>query len=264
MTFTDPGLQRVQEVTYGDSSVFTRCVPMVDGVLVTPSGTSTFAVYAPRGDTVLASGNCTTDGTRLRATFNASSSSSYPLDRGFRCVFTIVSNSITYRRVVLFDVVRVPLLDACPINLNHLKGFNVEVDAFLDQQIGTDAAAIAEATGLIITPAWERVLSFVESSGYRPALVSTPDVLVPLARAAGYQQVSVYMMRTPTDMRVLLLERADKAWEAAVKYTKLIYNTTDNNDQQEVRAWAQPRVFTGRDPVRDGLPGLNWKRPGDA
>lgn len=258
MTFSAPGLQRTQEVTYGDASVFVRLLPQVDGITITPTGTPTFAVYSPRSTATLATGNCTTDGTRIRATFDASSASSYPLDVGYRCVFTFVSGGLAYRRTVLFDVVRCPLNDACPINLNHLKGFNVEIDDFIEQQHGTDAAAIAEATELIVTPAWEDVLLYVNAQGFRPALVAAPDLFVPMARARGYMHIIRYMARMPSDLRSMLMETAEKAWEYAVKNTKLVYNMTDNHEQQEVRAWAQPRIFTGRDPMREGNAPLQW------
>lgn len=264
MTFSAPGLQGKQEVTYGDASVFVRLLPQVDGVVVTPTGTPTFVVYPPRSTTVLTSGNCTTDSTRIRATFDVSSAANYPLDVGYRCVFTFVSSGLTYRRTVLFDVVRCPLNDACPINLNHLKGFNVEVDGFIDQQYGTSAGAIATATELIITPAWEDVLLYISSQGFRPALVASPDLLVPLARARGYMHIIRHMTRVQTDLRVLLMAEAEKAWSFAVAHTQLVYNMTDNNEQQPVRAWSQPRVFTGRDPTREGSAPLVWSviKPG--
>lgn len=264
MTFSAPGLQGRAEVTYGDASVFVRLLPQVDGIVVTPTGTPTFAVYPPRSTTALTTGNCTTDSTRIRATFNVSSASDYPLDVGYRCVFTFVSGGLTYRRTVLFDVVRCPLNDACPINLNHLKGFNVEVDGFIDQQYGTDASAIAAATELIVTPAWEDVLLYVSSQGFRPALVASPELLVPMARARGYMHIIRHMTRVQSDLRVLLMEEARKAWEFATAHTQLVYNLTDNNEQQQVRAWKQPRIFTGRDPVREGAAPLVWSvvKPG--
>lgn len=249
MTRTATGFQdQTQELEYSNAAERLYCSPMVDGVTLSISGTPTWEVF-PAGvtedGTALSSGNATTEGARIYAPLNLSTTSTWSLRRYwglFSVTQTTTSRVFKFR--CYFDVVRVPLINRCPVGLDHIRGFHQEVDAMITNAAEPQAS---QAVDMYVLPAWRKTVSWVRAQGNRPGLISQPDVLLDVTR---WQAIINFMRgntRMRSDLRDQLVEEAKKELEEARSLVRLDYEPTDNADQTEVRAFNQPTILVGPD-----------------
>jgi hypothetical protein len=252
VTYTAPGARHpVQEVTYNAASQVLTCNAEIDGVLVDPSGTSTCAVYANGGDTVLSSGNCTDTSGVLTYSFSTTDTSKFVPNQIYRALFSFVSSSKTYQREVFFVVARVVTEDACPITLNDLRGMHMRFDSHLAQQSqGTDGA------GRYVVPAWEEVRETIESSGIRPSVVN-PASLKSVTKYAAACNLCRGLFQQPGDTYEKLLGEYKRLYAEAMVRLVLLHKPGDGLAVTADRGVVtQPTLSPG--PDRSQVPVTVW------
>lgn len=256
MSVVDTGARRTQEAQYNAASSYNTltCQVEVDGHAQAPSGTSTVSLYKPGAaddDPIVDAATATLDATTniLSYSFATTDISAYPLQEHYRAVFTFTVSSKTHKRVVLFDVVRTPIIHRCPVNPNHLRNVHAEFDRALAQHFSadTEAQANAKVARDLIMPAWNECLDEVEVQGWRPALISSPDVLFNWCRYGALVNLARFLMREPNDLRAKLFDDFVERAGAASKKVTLRYQPGDSTSTEKIRGFSQPRLLVGPD-----------------
>jgi hypothetical protein len=248
VTILATGLRRTQEVQYAAGSTVNvlTCQAVVDSVVTAPTGTPTVSIYRPGQETATVSlGATTVDATTqvMSYALTATDIAIYPLGEGYRAEFLFVVSGITHKRVVMFDVVRTPIIHHCPVNWNHLLGVHAEFEGALTQLNKTEGAVARD----IIAPAWNDCLAEVEAQGWRPSLLSSPDVFFVACRYMALENLARFLMRSPNELRSKLLEDFKEKAATSMKKVQLRYNDGDSFSQSKVRAFNQPRFLIGPD-----------------
>lgn len=243
MTIVQPGIRRRQEVQYGAANQLLHCWPDLDGETVDPDAGATCSIYRPGQTTPETTGACSeTADLQLVYALNASDTSRYTLRQDYVAEFTFTVSNVTRTVRRQFDVVRVPLVRFPPLRVADLKNAHKSVDAALAQ------LSITDAHQRFILPAWEDVLQHVEGSGWRPALLTDPEALVPMLRARALQKMARAMRSAPNDVWSKLADEFEKDYADAKGNTVLRYSPTDEHAQsEEHRNWTQPSLIIGPD-----------------
>lgn len=103
---------RRQKVRYDDDNddnpIYSQL--LINGVKQTPAGEgagATITIYAPGNSTALVSAAAmTVSGSLLSYSVDTTTEASWPIDTGYRAELAITHNTVVYKRVLLFDVVR--------------------------------------------------------------------------------------------------------------------------------------------------------------
>lgn len=243
MTIVQPGIRRRQEVRYGATGQTLYCWPDLDGITINPDAGASCAIYRPGQTTPEVVGVCSEDADhQLGYTLDATSTATYSLGRHYAAVFAFTAGGSAHTVRRPFDVVRVPLLRFPPLRVDDLKNAHKNIDAALAQ------LSIADAHQRFILPAWEDVLQHVEGSGWRPALLTDPEALVPMLRARALQKLARAMRGAPNDLWSKLAEEFEKDYEDAKVNTTLCPSPGDDIARaEERRNWRQPSVVIGPD-----------------
>ncbi len=99
---------RRQKVRYDDanSDNALRYQLQVNGAKVTPTS-GTITIYRPGNSTALVDAAAmTVSGTMLTYSVDTTTEASWPIEEGYRAELAVVASGTTYKRVILFDVVR--------------------------------------------------------------------------------------------------------------------------------------------------------------
>lgn len=248
MTYVDPGYRGVQEVRYGASANTLVCWPDIDGVTVDVTS-PVISIYlpnegSPESTPLISGASMTEDGTTHKLTYslNASVTDTYILAEGYRGEVEFTYGGVTHYRTIVFDVVRQPIVNAIPINLNDLRRLHTAVDQALSSQSqSTDGA------GRYIQTAWQDVLDYVRSRGHRPALVSPPETLRAMTLARAMQVLCMAYTRAPDDTWARLGAYYGEQYAEAKKTTVLKYAPADTLAHEDTRGWTQPDLLVGPD-----------------
>lgn len=241
MTISQPGTRRVQEVRYGATAQTITCWPEVDAALVDPSSGATVSIYKAGSLTPTITDAAATEAASHQFSYSldASNTATWPLSESHIAEFSYTVSSVTYKQRVQFDIVRTPLVHHAPLRVDDLKNAHKNVDAALGQ-IG-----ITDAGSRFIVEAWEDCLQFVESHGWRPALVTDPSCLVPMLRARSRQLMFRALTNTSGDLYSRMEDNYADEYERALKSTVLKYDASDGTSTSKNQAWAQPKLWTG-------------------
>jgi len=237
--------RRDQEVRYGYSGNVLRCWPLALGEIqdITSPAVSIWRNGAlEASDALVTAGAVTEDGTThlLTYTLDASNTSTWTLGQFYRAEFSWTYSGVVHVQNVMFDVVRTPLLEHCPVDINDIKSRYPPAYAAL-VQAGLDS----DAEERFVLPAWESVLTFVNSQGYRPALVSSAAVLRPMAWAKTMVHVCEGLTRKPGDVWWEKAKEYRDEYETAKRETRLIYDPSDSKGFEVNTAWKQPQLLIG-------------------
>ncbi len=248
MTIVQPGLaRRNQEARYGYAANPILCWPIINGSVANTSS-QTVSVWRNGGystsDALVNEASATENGStfQLSYTLNASDTNVYTLGLSYRAQFTYTASNTIYQQNVLFDVVRTPILYSCPVDINDLYNAYTPIEAAL-----TQASQTTDAHQRYILPAWEDVLTWVESKGWRPSLVSSPAVLRPMVLYRSLTKICEGLMRKDDDVWAKKAERFRVEYEDARNNTTLVYNTGDGKVAERVTNWTQPQLLIGND-----------------
>jgi hypothetical protein len=250
VTIVSPGLRARQEVTYGGNAEVLKCWPDVDGVTQGTLTTPTVDIYTPSAGRdatpLVTNGSCTEDGTthELSYTLNASTTSTWVLDAGYVAVFSWVKSSITHTVRKLFDVVLVPLAHYPPLRIDDLKGIHKSVDQALTQLSITDGAA------RFILPAWEEILEWVRTQGFRPALITEPEALKTMLRAKAAQKLCTALATAGNDLMDRYAAQFRDDYEEARGNVRLEYSESESYGGEGRVGWQQPRLAIGPEITR--------------
>lgn len=244
MSITQPGLRHRQEVRYGATGQTLYAWPEIDGAKVDPATGATVSIYRPgEVDTPTVSGAAASESAdnQLSYTLNASSTSTWYLGEHYIAEFTISVSSVTHVIRRMFDVVRIPILHYPPLRVDDLKNAHKSIDAALTQ------LSITDAHQRWILPAWEACIQYVEAHGWRPALITDPEVLTPMLRARALQLLCRALQSTPGDLWARMEDIYAREYEDARASTVLHYDASDGRSSQKVRNYRQPEVLVGPD-----------------
>jgi hypothetical protein len=236
--------RRDQEARYGYSGNVLRCWPMVLAEIqdVTSPTVSIWRNGAiESSDALVSAAAATEDGTThlLTYTLNSSDTGIWHLGK-YRAEFTYTYSNVVHINHVMFDVVRQPLMEYCPVDINDIKSryppaYSALVQASLD----------SDAEERFILPAWESVLTFVEAQGRRPSLLSSPAVLRPMAWARTMVHVCEGLTRKPGDVWWEKAKDFRADYEEAKRDTSLQYDDSDGKAYTVDTAWRQPQLLIG-------------------
>ncbi len=243
-----------QEVTYGSSAATLRLWPEIDGALVVPS-VCTVSVSRPgqltpeisgASCTIAASGECT-------YALNASSTATYFLGENYRAEFVFTYGGSTHTVARNFDVVRTPLLNYPPCNVDELRGVAKAVDDML-----TNSAQLTTAARFVVT-AWVEECQWVRAQGKRVSLVSDATVFSSRLKYRALELLMRSTSRADGDTWAVLEKKfADDAEKARANLT-LKYDEADARSPHAVHAMQQPRMFAGPNPDEGGGIRLRWR-----
>jgi hypothetical protein len=268
--YVNPGYRGVQEATYGGyANLYTW--PDVDGATVDQTEYSaTFAVYRPGigspDGTAVTSGSCTIDSNnKITADINISNTSIYTLSEGWRCEITMAALNDA-RKVIVFDIVRQPLLAYIPVRVDDLKRLHVQAAQMLAQQSISGSNMETYAHQFIIQPAWQRVIGDVIAAGKRPALISPPETLYQVALHASAELMFQMFMRAPGDVWDVQRQYHAERYTDVKKALVLRYAEADNFSHHKDRSWNEHTMGAGNDmadstgTVGVGLGVFGWTR----
>lgn len=260
MTLTSPGIRTTQEVRYGASGQTIACWPDYLGATLDPATGATVDIYRPGETTAtISSGSCSEANSHLLTyALNASTTSTWPLNVGYKALFSWTVSTTTYQKLVTFDIVRVPLANYPPITVEDLKRASVGLEAAVTQ-LGI-SSSVAD---YFILPAWDEILLEVRSQGWRPALVTNPEAFAPLLQSLSLVKLYGALRRTGNDLWTRLGEDEAKHLEhiRTATYASLQYDSADELHGEVQRNRKQPELLIGPD-LRGQYEGsLRWRRP---
>jgi len=237
--------RRDQEVRYDYAGNVLRCWPMVLGAIediTSPSVDIWRNGQTDASDALITAGSVTEDGTThlLTYTLDASDETIWTLGQYYRAEFKYTFGGVVRIQHVMFSVVRTPLLELCPVDINDIKnGYSPAYAAMV--QASLDSVAEEQ----FILPAWEDVLAYVESQGRRPSLLSSASVLRPMTLARVMTRVYEGLTRKEGDIWWAKAAQARLDYEEAKRNTTLIYDPSDAKDYALDSAWRQPQLLIG-------------------
>jgi hypothetical protein len=255
MAYNPTGYRGIQEACYGQAGQVIGAWAEKNGVLTDPSTSPaiTANVYRPGNGgpdstpiapSVSVSKDATTK--RLTLTLDCSNRATFPLDEGYRA--ELVVSTLTHPLVIVFDVVRQPLVDQVPVRVDDLYPLHVQLKQMLAKaavETGTSVESVADR--LYIMPAWTRVLDYVRSRGRRPSLISPAGTLHLMALHAAAVNVFSAFKRAEGDVYDGLRATHEGLYQEALRNTALHYDDADGFSHSKERAWTQPRWFVGND-----------------
>jgi hypothetical protein len=241
MTIDQHGLRWKDEVRYGAALNYLSFDVETDGKRDTSISFTRLDIYQPGGiDNPIVTTTSVIGGPGGNQQYSyfldASDTSKFALGMGYRASWSymqsVFSGDLPVVRDVYFDVVRTPISHFCPLRIDDVLNAYAPLEKALKDSLAATDLVNTDVNLRYIVPAWQDVLQYVDSMGWRPALMSGPEQLYQMTLYRALQKVCEGLTRAKDDVWDRKAGAAKAEYEYARAHTVLTYNPGDSKGAQ--------------------------------